>query len=121
VARSPRAFATPARKIAEIPYASIHPVLEDAQHYLYWIGAQGFLGTMPPWYAIVAADLGRRVRWRRCAPRRGAGRLLWMFEQMATAIYADTAVPDMWQAAGARELTSPDWTTGRRPVHWSSR
>jgi len=117
VAGSPRAFAAPARKIAEIPYASMYPILEDAPHYLQWIGAQGFLGTISPWWAIVAADLARRIRWRRCAPRRGAGRLLWMFEQMATPIHADTAVPGMWQAASARDLTSPDWTASTRPAH----
>jgi helicase len=115
-ARSPHAFATPARKVADIPYASMYPILEEAPHYLQWIGAQGFLGTIPPWCAIVAADLARRVRWRRCAPRRGAGRLLWMFEQMATAIHADTVVPAMWQAASARGLVSPDWPPGARPA-----
>ena len=115
-ARSPRAFASPARKIAEIPYASLYPILEEAPHYFQWIGAQGFLGTTPPWCAIVAADLARRVRWRRCAPRRGAGRLLWMFEQMATPLHADIAVPAMWRAASARGLTSPDWPAGARPA-----
>jgi helicase len=116
VARSPRAFATPARKVAEIPYASMYPILEEAPHYLHWIGAQGFLGTIPPWCAIVAADLARRIRWRRFAPRRGAGRLLWMFEQMATPIHADDAVPAMWRAASVRGLASPDWPTGARPA-----
>jgi len=57
-------------------------LISDAPHYLQWIGAQGFLGTISPWWAIVAADMARRIRWRRCAPRCGAGRLLWMFEQV---------------------------------------
>jgi helicase len=116
VARSPRTFATPARKVADVPSATMYPILEDAPHYLQWIGAQGFLGTIAPWCAIVAADLARRVRWRRLGPRRGSGRLLWMFEQMATALHADTAVPAMWRAASARSLASPDWPTSARPT-----
>lgn len=93
VARSPRVFAAPGRKVADVPYASMYPILEEVPHYLQWIGAQGFLGTIPPSCAIVAADLARRVRWRRLGVRRGAGRLLWMFEQMATPLHADVAVP----------------------------
>jgi hypothetical protein len=38
------------------------------------------------------------------------------YEQMATPIHADTAVPDMWQAARARGLTDPDWITSSRPA-----
>jgi helicase len=116
IANSPHAFRTATHRIADIPYASMYPILEDAPHYLLWIGAQGFLGTVPPWCAIVAADLGRRIRWRRCAPPRGSGRLLWMCEQMATPFHADEAVPLMWKAARARGITSPDWPSGAKPT-----
>lgn len=114
-ANSPRAFAVNARKIAGVPSAVMYPILEDSPRYLQWIAAQGYLGTAPPWSAIVAADLSRRIRWRRCGPGRGSGRLLWMCEQMATAVHADTAVPIMWRAATSRGLTSPDWPHGTRP------
>jgi helicase len=115
VASSPQAFAATARAIAGIPIANMYPILEEAPHYLHWIGAQGYLGTVPPWCAIVAADLSRRITWRRCAPRRGSGRLLWMCEQMATPLHEDKAVPALWKAATARGLTSPDWPSGTRP------
>ncbi|MBV9444641.1 MAG: hypothetical protein JO345_01895 [Streptosporangiaceae bacterium] len=98
------------------PYASMYPILEEAPHYLQWVGAQGFLGTIPPWCAVVAADLSRRVRWRRCASGRGAGRLLWMCEQMATPLHAEKAVPAMWRAATARGVTTPDWVAGGKPT-----
>jgi helicase len=117
VANSPRAFAATARTIAGIPTASMYPVLEEAPHYLHWIGAQGYLGTVPPWCAIVAADLSRRIKWRRCAPSRGSGRLLWMCEQMATPMHEDKTVPAMWKAATSRGRGSPDWPPGSRPSH----
>ncbi len=116
VANSPQAFGGVVRRIADIPYATMYPILENTPHYLNWIGSQGFLGTVPPWCAIVAADLGRRIRWRRCAPPRGSGRLLWMCEQMATPVHADQAVPVMWKAARRRELSSPDWRSGAKPT-----
>ncbi|WP_234542806.1 DEAD/DEAH box helicase [Streptomyces shenzhenensis] len=115
VANSPRAFALPRRTFASIPHSVMFPVLEDVPRYLHWLGAQGALATIHPWAAIVAADLGRRVRWRRLTPARGSGRLLWMCEQMTTSAYADQDVPMMWTAARERGLTDPDWTSGARP------
>jgi helicase len=115
VANSPQAFTATARAIAGIPIANMYPILEEAPHYLHWIGAQGYLGTAPPWSAIVAADLARRITWRYCTPRRGAGRLLWMCEQMATPLHQDKVVPALWKAATARGLTSPDWPSGTMP------
>jgi helicase len=115
VANSPQAFTATARTIAGIPSASMYPILEESPHYLHWIGAQGYLGTVPPWCAIVAADLSLRIRWRRSAPGRGSGRLLWMCEQMATPMYEEKAVPAMWKAATSRNLNSPDWPPGARP------
>jgi ATP-dependent DNA helicase len=117
VADAPDAFRRGARTIAGIPYMALYPALEEAPRYLHWIGAQGLLGTVPPWSAIVAADLSRRVRWRRCQPPRSAGRLLWMCEQMATTAHVDDAVPRLWRAAMARGITSPDWTVTGRPQH----
>ncbi|MEV4499764.1 DEAD/DEAH box helicase [Micromonospora arborensis] len=103
------------RLVAGIPYSAMYPVLEDAPRYLHWLGSQGVLGTVHPWCAVTAADLGRRLRWRRCAPARGAGRLLWMLEQMSNPARVEQDVPTMWQAATARGVTSPDWPSGRRP------
>lgn len=103
------------RLVAGIPYSVMYPVLEDAPRYLHWLGSQGLLGTVHPWCAVAAADLGRRLRWRRCAPGRGAGRLLWMLEQMTDPARIDQDLPTIWQAATGRGVTSPDWPSGRRP------
>lgn len=105
----------PQQQIAGIPYSAMYPILEEAPRYLHWLGSQGLLGTVHPWCAVTAADLGRRLRWRRCRTRRGAGRLLWMLEQMADPTDADQTVPAMWQAAVDRGYTSPDWPPGRPP------
>ncbi|MBV9844357.1 MAG: DEAD/DEAH box helicase [Kutzneria sp.] len=117
VAATPESFQHGARSIAEVPYMALYPILEEAPRYLHWIGTQGLLGTVHPWSAIVAADLSRRVRWRRCQPPRGAGRLLWMCEQMATTVDAKDAVPELWKAATGRGFASPDWTATGRPQH----
>ncbi|WP_280427293.1 DEAD/DEAH box helicase [Nocardia brasiliensis] len=114
-ANSPSQFHRGARVIAGIPYATMYPILEHAPRYLHWLSSQGFLGTVHPWVAIVAADLGKRIRWRRCQPGRGAGRLLWMCEQMATSEHAEELVPPLWHAATSRGLASPDWTETGRP------
>ncbi len=114
-ANSPSQFHRGARVIAGIPYSTMYPILEHAPRYLYWLSSQGFLGTVHPWVAVVAADLSKRIRWRRCQPGRGAGRLLWMCEQMATAEHAEDLVPTLWQAATSRGLISPDWTETGRP------
>ncbi|MBF9134385.1 DEAD/DEAH box helicase [Plantactinospora sp. S1510] len=115
-ANSPEMFGRSTRDIAGVPAAAIYPVLEEAPRYLHWLASQGLLGTVHPWIAIVAADLGRRIRWRRCQPRRGAGRLLWMCEQMATASHLPELVPRMWEAATARGYPAPDWRPGPRPA-----
>lgn len=117
VAGTPDAFHRGARTIGGIPYPALYQALEEAPRYLHWIGSQGLLGTVHPWSAIVAADLGRRIKWRRCQPRRGSGRLLWMCEQMATTPHAQESVPELWKAATARGFTNPDWTATGRPRH----
>ncbi|BFV54917.1 hypothetical protein KCMC57_up63690 [Kitasatospora sp. CMC57] len=109
VARAPRAFRGRPAYIRGIPADSMVPVLDDAQRYLAWLGAQGPLATVHPWIAVTAADLASRIRWRTLAPTRGAGRLLWMCEQMATPAHTHNLVPGMWQAARARGIDSPDW------------
>ncbi|WP_459651503.1 DEAD/DEAH box helicase [Kitasatospora sp. Ki12] len=109
VARAPRAFRGWPAYIRGIPADSMAPVLDDAQRYLAWLGAQGPFATVHPWIAITAADLAQRIRWRTLGPSRGAGRLLWMCEQMATPAHTHTLVPTMWQAARARGIDSPDW------------
>lgn len=55
-------FARPSRAIAGLPNGTLFPILEQAPRYLGWLAAQGYLGTIHPWIAIVAADLSRRVR-----------------------------------------------------------
>src|SRR6202044_2728907 len=117
VARAPDAFHVGVRQISGIPYAAMYQVLEEAPCYLHWIACQGLFGTIHPWCAIVAADLELRTRWRMLQPRRGAGRLLWACEQMATPAQAAQEVPQLWAAARARGYVSPDWPVGGRPAH----
>ncbi|MFJ3999802.1 DEAD/DEAH box helicase [Streptomyces parvus] len=92
-----------------IPVDSMTGILEEARRYLAWLGAQGSLGTVHPWVAVVAADLSLRIRWRTLGAGRGAGRLLWMCERMATAPLAPGLVPRLWKAARARGIDAPDW------------
>lgn len=115
-ARSPHLFRAPRRVVAGIPLATIYPVMEQAPRYLAWLAAQGVLGTVHPWIAIVAADLDQRVRWRHLVPRRGAGRLLWLCEQMATRARAKDVVPVMWRSAVGSGLRAPDWNPGVPPT-----
>lgn len=115
VAFNPTVFEGPPAELAGIPLSALTPVLEQAPRYLHWLAAQGHLGTVHPWAAIVAADLNRRVRWRRCGPPRGSGRLLWMCEQMATPAHMEQDVPQMWRAARAQGVVSPDWRTRTPP------
>ncbi|MFC3893094.1 DEAD/DEAH box helicase [Lentzea rhizosphaerae] len=120
VARSPHLFAgngRDRRAVAGIPMGTLYPVLEQSPRYLAWLAAQGYLGTVHPWVAIVSADLDRRVRWRACTPGRGAGRLLWMCEQMATRAQAKELVPGMWRSALSRGVRAPDWAPGRPPAN----
>jgi len=115
VANSPEAFRPGVRQIGGVPYAAMYPILEEAPRYLHWLASQGLFGTLHPWCAIVAADLERRITWRMLQPPRGAGRLLWACEQMATPAQAGQAVPQLWAAARAGGYTSPDWPAAGRP------
>ncbi|MFF4568460.1 DEAD/DEAH box helicase [Streptomyces sp. NPDC001410] len=110
VASSPQAFATRGGYVLGIPADSLTGILDEAQRYLAWLGAQGELGTVHPWAAVVAADLAERIRWRTLGPGRGAGRLLWMCGRMATPQLAPRLVPRMWRAARDRGVGAPDWT-----------
>jgi helicase len=116
VARSPGAFYPGVRQLGGVPYAAMYPVLEEAPRYLHWLACQGLFGTIHPCWAIVAADLELRIAWRMLQPPRGAGRLLWACEQMATPAHAAQAVPRLWAAARARGYVSPDWPMGGRPA-----
>ncbi|MEU6201169.1 DEAD/DEAH box helicase [Streptomyces sp. NPDC047061] len=115
VANTPQEFVNPRSDVCGIPHSTLRPVFEDAPRYLHWLGSQGYLGTIHPWVAIVAADMSRRVRWRRCGPSRGSGRLLWMCENMATPVHAEAQVPALWRAARDRNLAAPDWDTRTPP------
>ena len=112
---SPVAMRRPGRAVAGIPTSAMYPIWELAPRYLGWLAGQGYLGTIHPWVAVVAADLARRIRWRAAAPTRGAGRLLWMCEQMATPLYAQSVTPTLFTTANRRGVTSPDWTTSAPP------
>ncbi|CAM5661321.1 hypothetical protein GCM10010329_24280 [Streptomyces spiroverticillatus] len=116
VANNPKLFRTRSGYVLGVPLGSMAQILEESQRYLAWLGAQGELGTVHPWAAVVASDLSQRVRWRVLGPERGAGRLLWMCEQMATAPHAQRLVPQMWRAARAREIGAPDWRGTRAPT-----
>ncbi|PSL56135.1 helicase-like protein [Saccharothrix carnea] len=115
-ARSPHLFDSKRRVAGGIPMSTLHPVYEQAPRFLAWLAAQGVLGTVHPWIAVVAADLDHRVRWRSLAPGRGAGRLLWMCEEMATRAHLRDVVPGLWRSAVARGVRSPDWPPGRSPA-----
>jgi helicase len=116
VANAPGAFHPSVRQIGGVPYPAMYQVLEEAPRYLHWLASQGLFGTIHPCWAIVAADLELRVAWRMLQPRRGAGRLLWACEQMATSADAAQVVPQLWRAARARGHTSPDWPGTARPA-----
>ncbi|MFK0110185.1 hypothetical protein [Streptomyces sp. NPDC091217] len=90
-------------------------ILDEAQRYLAWLGAQGSLGTVHPWAAVVAGGLAQRIRWRTLGPGRGAGRPLWMCERMATVPIASDLVPRTWRAARARGVDAPDWSGTTSP------
>ncbi|MFJ9827786.1 DEAD/DEAH box helicase [Streptomyces sp. NPDC101160] len=109
VATRPRLFRGRPGYVLGIPMDSMTGILEEARRYLAWLGAQGPLGTVHPWVAVVAGDLALRIRWRTLGVRRGAGRLLWMCERMATAPLAPELVPRLWSAARARGIDAPDW------------
>ncbi|WP_438289941.1 DEAD/DEAH box helicase [Streptomyces sp. HUAS TT7] len=115
VARSPRLFAARGGYVLGIPADSLTNILDEAQRYLAWLGAQGELGTVHPWAAVVAADLAERIRWRALGPGRGAGRLLWMCGRMATPQLATRLVPRLWRAARDRGVSAPDWTGATPP------
>ncbi|WP_424185071.1 DEAD/DEAH box helicase [Actinokineospora sp. G85] len=115
VANSPTALAHAQRAVAGVPKSILHPVLAEAPRYFAWLAGQGRLGTVHPWIAVAAADLGRRIRWRGTAAPRGAGRLLWICEQMATREHAEHLVPRLYRAARDASLTSPDWPLGAAP------
>uniref|UniRef100_A0AAU2K1I8 DEAD/DEAH box helicase n=1 Tax=Streptomyces sp. NBC_00049 TaxID=2903617 RepID=A0AAU2K1I8_9ACTN len=110
VANSPHLFAARGGYVLGIPADSLIGVLDEAQRYLAWLGAQGELGTVHPWVAVVAADLSERIRWRTLGAGRGAGRLLWMCGRMATPQLAPRLVPRMWRAARDNGIGAPDWS-----------
>lgn len=115
VANHPRQFNRQRRVIGGVATTILNPVLDQAPRYFAWLAAQGRLGTVHPWVAVVADDLGRRIRWRRLAPPRGSGRLLWICEQMATPLHRDKDVPKLFAAARARDVSNPDWPIGPAP------
>lgn len=118
VANSPRVFARSSRPIAGLPTTILYPILAEApQFYFDWLAAQGHLGAVHPWIAVVAKDLGRRIQWRRLAPTRGSGRLLWICEQMATRAHAETVIPDLFTAARHGDIAAPDGPVDRPPRH----
>jgi helicase len=117
VASAPDAFRPGMRQVGGVPYSAMYQVLEEAPRYLHWLACQGLFGTLHPGWAIVAADLELRTAWRMLQPPRGAGRLLWACEQLATPAHAAGVVPQLWRAARGRGHASPDWAGTGRPAH----
>ncbi|BDZ52511.1 hypothetical protein GCM10025867_47520 (plasmid) [Frondihabitans sucicola] len=69
--------------VAGISRGILSMPLDSSPRYLAWIAAQGMLGTIPTWSSVVAADLGKRVRWHNLSPDRGDGRALRLAEDEA--------------------------------------
>ncbi len=115
VAHHPQQFSRRGHTIGGVAKTILNSVLGQAPRYFAWLAAQGRLGTVHPWVAVVADDLGRRIRWRKLAPPRGAGRLLWICEQIATPLHADDLVKKFFAAARAKDVSNPDWPIGRPP------
>jgi helicase len=111
----PTAFKSRARAVKGLPVSLMNVVMEEAPRLFGWLAGQGVFMEVHPWVAIVAADLARRIRWRRLAPARGAGRLLWACEQMVTPAHAEKEVPSLMRSARRRGVLSPDWPPGKAP------
>lgn len=73
VAHAPAIIAKRDRMVVGIPRGTLTFALNESPRYLAWISAQGPMGTIPPWTAIVARDLGQRVKYFEAAPARGDG------------------------------------------------
>ena len=69
--------------VAGIQKGLLFNPLDTSPRYLAWIAAQGTLGTIPTWSCVVAADLGKRIKWHSLAPQRGDGRILRAAEAAA--------------------------------------
>lgn len=69
--------------VAGIQKGLLYNPLDSSPRYLAWIAAQGTYGTIPTWSCVVAADLGKRVRWHALGPKRGEGRILRAAEAAA--------------------------------------
>lgn len=108
--------------IGGVATAILNPVLKQAPLFRV-AGPQSRLGTVHSWVAVVAVDLGRRIRRRRLAPPRvvGAGRQLWICEQMATPLHVDALVPEATTAHTAGSPpTTPSASTLDRHAGMSS-
>lgn len=57
-ANSPGAFTGVRRTVGGLPASVSWPRLEEAPWWLAWLAANGFLGAVPVWVAVVAHDLG---------------------------------------------------------------
>lgn len=73
VAHAPAVIAKRDRMVVGIPRGTLTFALNESPRYLAWLSAQGPMGTIPPWTAIVARDLGQRVKYFEAAPARGDG------------------------------------------------
>ncbi|MFM9448840.1 hypothetical protein [Streptomyces acidiscabies] len=112
VADRPALFRGRPGYVLGIPVDSMTGILEEARRYLAWLGAQDPIGTVHPWAAVVAGDLAQRIRWRALGPDRGAGRLLWMCERMATARSRPISFPG-YGARPAPAVSTPPTGVGR--------
>lgn len=93
VARSPGVIAAKSRLVAGVPRSTLAYGIQETPRYFAWMAAQGPMGTIPPWAAMVARDLGQRTKWFELAPERGDGALLASIEKMIPAPQHSKQVP----------------------------
>lgn len=94
VARSPQVIAAKNRLVAGIPRGTLQYGIQEAPRYFAWMAAQGQMGTIPAWAAMVGRDLGLRTKWFDLAPERGDGATLASLEKTIPAAQRSRRVPE---------------------------
>lgn len=94
VAKSSHVMATKDRLVLGVPRSTLTYGIQESPRYFAWMAAQGPMGTIPPWAAMVGRDLGQRVKWLRLAPGRGDGAALEAIERSVPASQREKRVPE---------------------------
>ncbi|MFN3601662.1 MAG: DEAD/DEAH box helicase [Dietzia sp.] len=94
--------------------ADFRRAIEQLPRYLSWVAALGYLQAAT-WAPAVAGDLARRLTWWQLSPHpeRGAGRLLWMLEELLDPENRRLRMQDLWSRARRAGFLSPDGLTAR--------